>query len=146
MAKKSTKSKHVDKEQPHRKPVVLIVLDGWGLGPANGYGNAIAKSKAPFIKGLYKKYPYTKLKCWGKHVGLPKGQEGNSEAGHFNIGAGRVVKQDSVYISEAIKDGTFFKNTAFREAIKHIKKYNKRLHMMGMLSNGASGHACPNHL
>ena len=146
MAKKSTKSKHVDKEQPHRKPVVLIVLDGWGLGPADGYGNAIVRSKAPYIKGLYKKYPNTKLKCWGKHVGLKKGQEGNSEAGHFNIGAGRVVKQDAVYISEAIKDGTFFKNTAFREAIKHIKKYNKRLHIMGMLSNGASGHACPDHL
>ncbi|MDD4994858.1 MAG: 2,3-bisphosphoglycerate-independent phosphoglycerate mutase [Patescibacteria group bacterium] len=128
-----------------RKPVVFIILDGWGLGPAN-HGNAIAAARTPVFDALYKKYPNTSLKCSGSSVGLPRGQEGNSEAGHLNIGAGRVVKQDMVYISESIKDGTFFKNTAFLEAVKHIKKYEKRLHLMGMLSNGASGHASPEHL
>jgi len=146
MAKKAIKKPKKVKKRPHRKPVVLIVLDGWGLGPANGHGNAIAEARTPVFDTLYRQYSNTSLKCWGKHVGLHKGQEGNSEAGHFNIGAGRIVKQDIQYISESIKDGTFFKNTAFKEAFKHIKKYDKRVHIMGLLSNGNSGHSSPDHM
>jgi len=139
-----TRKKFKKNKKPCR-PVVLLILDGWGIGEPN-HGNAIAAAKTPTYDKILKKYPHTQLRAWGGYVGLPTGQEGNSEAGHLNIGAGRVVKQDILYISESIKDGTFFKNTAFIEAIKHIKKYNKRLHLMGMLSNGDSGHASPDHL
>jgi len=146
MPKESEYSQHHHVGTPHRRPVVFIILDGWGKGPDDRHGNAIAAAKTPVMDTLYRKYPNTELKAGGKYVGLLPGQEGNSEAGHFNIGAGRIVKQDISYICDSIKDGTFFKNTAFMEAIKHIKKYNKRLHLMGMLSNGNSGHSCPEHL
>ena len=73
-------------------------------------------------------------------------EEGNSEAGHMNLGAGRVVKQDAVYISEAIADGTFFKNPAFDQALHHVKKYNTAVHLVGLLSNHNSAHSCPEHL
>lgn len=146
MIGKSVQPRRKSKNGLLRRPVVLIILDGWGLGPANGFGNAIKEARMPVFNNLYHQYPNTALKCWGRHVGLPKDQEGNSEAGHFNIGAGRIVKQDIVYISESIKDGTFFKNTAFKEAVKHIKKYDRRLHIMGLLSNGNSGHCSPDHV
>ncbi|MBU0648925.1 2,3-bisphosphoglycerate-independent phosphoglycerate mutase [Patescibacteria group bacterium] len=146
MPKKRQKKPKIKPARKKGKPVVLVILDGWGLGPRNMHGNAIAAGRTPFIDGLYKKYPNTRLGACGKYAGLPNGQEGNSEAGHLNIGAGKIVKQDVSYISESIKDGTFFKNTAFKEAIKHINKYNKRLHLMGMLSNGDSGHASPGHV
>jgi len=129
-----------------KRPVVLIILDGWAEGPDDAHYNAIVAAKTPFYDSLKKKYPFTTLKCWGEHVGLPKGQPGNSEAGHLTIGAGRHVKQDVEYINASMADGTFFKNTAFKEAIKHIKKYNQRLHLMGLLSNGESAHASDKHL
>jgi 2,3-bisphosphoglycerate-independent phosphoglycerate mutase len=126
-------------------PVILIILDGWGIAPPSR-GNAITLAKTPTMNGLAKKYPYTELCASGKGVGLPAHQVGNSEAGHMNIGAGRMVEQDVVRISNSIKDGTFFKNAAFQEAIKNVKKNNSTLHLMGMLSGDMSPHSDPEHI
>ncbi|MFA6603782.1 MAG: 2,3-bisphosphoglycerate-independent phosphoglycerate mutase [Patescibacteria group bacterium] len=126
-------------------PVVLAVIDGWGLAPP-GRGNAISLSKTPNLDALFGKYPHSQLMAHGRYVGLLPDQEGNSEAGHMNIGAGRIVRQDISYVTEAIKDRTFFKNTAFKEVLKHAKKYGTTVHLMGLLSNGNSAHACPEHL
>jgi len=126
-------------------PLILIILDGWGINKPER-GNAIAQAYTPFYDSLLKKYPNTSIFAHGKHVGLPEGQVGNSEAGHMNIGAGRLVKQDVVKISQAIENGTFFKNAAFLEAINHAKKNNSSLHLMGLLSNGMSPHSDPSHL
>lgn len=128
------------------KPVVLIILDGFGLADLKLPGNAVTPKTAPHIFSYLKKYPNTKLKAHGRDVGLMAGQEGNSEAGHFNIGAGRVVKQDLVRISDAIKDGTFYKNESFLQAIKQVKEKHSTLHIMGLLTNGQSAHASPEHL
>lgn len=128
------------------EPTLLIILDGFGLADPANPGNAITPTTAPHIFGYMKKYPNSTLKTYGQHVGLFKGQEGNSEAGHMNIGAGRIVKQDLVEISEAINDGTFFKNEAFKQAIYHIKKYNTAAHIMGLLTDGNSAHAYPDHI
>ena len=127
------------------KPLVLIILDGWGIAPPSR-GNAITLAKTPVFNKLKKEYPYTELCAYGHCVGLPDKQEGNSEAGHMNIGAGRVVDQDVIRITKAIKDGTFFKNAAFLQAIKHIEKSKSQLHLMGLLSNGMSAHSDPTHL
>lgn len=126
-------------------PIILIILDGWGIANPNK-GNAIGLSDTPIINGLSKKYPYTELCASGKCVGLPSGQPGNSEAGHMNIGAGRLVEQDVIRISRSINNGTFFKNAAFLEAIRHIKKKNGNLHLMGMISDGMSPHSDPDHI
>lgn len=126
-------------------PIILIIMDGWGLAKPNR-GNAITLAKTKTLDSLSKKYPYTKLYAHGKYVGLPSKQVGNSEAGHMNIGAGRVVEQDAIKINRSIKDGTFFKNPAFKEAIAHAHKYRSKLHLMGMLSNGMSPHSDMNHL
>ena len=128
------------------KPVVLIILDGFGLANIKTPGNAVTPKTAPNIFSYLKKYPSTKLKASGRDVGLFPGQEGNSEAGHFNIGAGRIVKQDIVRISEAIKDGTFYKNEAFLLAIRQAQKHNNTLHIMGLLTNDQSAHAHPGHV
>lgn len=127
-------------------PTLLVILDGFGLADAKQKGNAITPKTAPHIFGYMKKYPSTKLVAHGKDVGLFTDQEGNSEAGHFNIGAGRVVEQDIVRISKAIDDGTFFKNHAFREALFHAKKYDTAVHLIGLLTDGQSAHAHPEHL
>ena len=126
-------------------PSLLIILDGWGIAKP-GKGNAISQAHTPFYNSLLKKYPNTSIFAHGKHVGLPAGLAGNSEAGHMNIGAGRVIKQDVVKVSESIENGTFFKNAAFLEAINHCKKNNSSLHLMGLLSNGMSPHSDPSHL
>lgn len=128
-----------------KKPTVLVILDGWGVAPP-GPGNAITLAKTPTMTALWDEFPHTLLLAHGKNVGLPDEQEGNSEAGHMNLSAGWVVKQDAVYINESIKDGTFFKNTAFLEVLKHAKKYNTKVHVMGLLSNGESAHSYPDHL
>ena len=127
------------------KPVVLIILDGWGQAPPSK-GNAITLAKTPIVSSLIKKYPSTQLCAHGKYVGLPNGQPGNSEAGHTNIGAGRIVKDDALYVSQAINDGTFFKNIAILSAINHVKKNKSQLHLMGLLSSVANAHADPKHL
>ena len=128
------------------RPVVLAICDGWGSAPAGLQGNAVLMANTPHVMSLWENYPHTELFAHGQHVGLPPKQPGNSEAGHMNLGAGRIVTQDAVYISEAIADGTFFKNTAFIETIKHVEKYGTDIHLMGMLSSGRSAHASPDHL
>jgi 2,3-bisphosphoglycerate-independent phosphoglycerate mutase len=129
----------------NKKPTVLIILDGWGVAPPDP-GNAVTLAKTPTMTALWKEFPHTLLTAHGKKVGLPNKQEGNSEAGHMNLSAGWIVKQDAVYINESIKDGTFFKNTAFLEAIRHAKKYQSKIHVMGLLSNGESAHSFPSHI
>lgn len=128
-----------------KKPFVLLVLDGWGIAPKSP-ANAIELAKKPVFDSLWKMYPHTTLKASGIAVGLPSEQAGNSEAGHMNIGAGRAVTQDSVYISREINSGKFFKNPAFEAAYQHLEKHKSNLHVMGMLSNGESAHSDPDHL
>lgn len=125
---------------------VLMILDGWGIGKTGDPGNPVTPLTAPFFHSLLKNSPHTELEASGLAVGLPKGQEGNSEAGHLNIGAGRIVKQDALYVSEAITDGTFFKNSAFLHPITEAKKKGGAVHLMGLLSNHNSAHSCPEHL
>lgn len=126
-------------------PVVLAIMDGWGIAKP-GPGNAISLAKTPNYSALLRQYKSTQLLAGGKYVGLGKGQDGNSEAGHLNIGAGRVVLQDTIYISHAISDGSFFRNPAFIRAVTHVRKHNSTLHLMGMLGNSQSAHANPDHL
>ena len=126
-------------------PVVLVVLDGWGAAPESE-SNPFELSKLPTFKKLYSEGENSRLWAHGGYVGLLKDQDGNSEAGHLNIGAGRVVKQDPVIISESIEDGTFFKNPALIEAIQHVKRNNSNMHLFGMLSDGQSAHSTPEHL
>lgn len=137
MKKKSTTAQPI--------PTLLLILDGFGLAKESLPGNAITRQTAPNIFAYMDHYPTTQLTAHGTDVGLFPGQEGNSEAGHFNIGAGRVVKQDLVRISEAIADGTFYKNTAFEEAVKHAEKHDSAIHIMGLLTNNHSAHAKPEH-
>ncbi|MFC1599099.1 2,3-bisphosphoglycerate-independent phosphoglycerate mutase [Patescibacteria group bacterium] len=126
-------------------PIILVILDGWGIAPAS-VSNPISVAKTPTIDFFMKNFPNCQLTAHGKKVGLLNGQDGNSEAGHMNIGSGRIVKQDSVMVSDRITDGTFFKNTAIIEAINHAKKYKSNIHVMGLLSNGQSAHSQPEHL
>lgn len=126
-------------------PLILIILDGWGLDKPNR-GNAVALASTPTIDGLSRKYPYTEICAHGACVGLPDDQSGNSEAGHMNIGAGRIIDQDVVGITKAIKEGTFFKNPAFIDAMRHVKEKKSNLHLMGLLSNGMSAHSDPGHI
>lgn len=137
----------IKKEQKNKPiPTALIILDGFGFGRKNDPGNAITSATAPNIFSYLKKYPHSTLKTYGQYAGLFRKQVGNSEAGHLNIGAGRIVKQDLVVISEAIHDGTFFKNAAFKQALYHTKKYQAAVHVMGLLTDGASAHSYPEHL
>ncbi len=128
-----------------KSPFVLLVLDGWGLAPAS-QANAIEQAKKPNFDRLWNNYPHTKLEASGRFVGLPQVQFGNSEAGHANIGAGRIVDQDAVFVCKEINTGQFFKNPAFEAAYKHVIKNKSDLHIMGMLSNGQSAHSDPDHL
>lgn len=128
-----------------KKPTVLIIMDGWGIAPPSA-GNAITSAKLPIYNGLLKKYAWTELRAAGKAVGLPSGQDGNSEAGHMNIGAGRVVEQDAVVISKSIDHGTFFRNPAFTSAIAHARKNNSDVHLVGMITANQSAHSDPDHL
>jgi 2,3-bisphosphoglycerate-independent phosphoglycerate mutase len=135
----------VNNKKNNYLPLILLILDGWGLARPNK-GNAVFLARTPTLDKLRKQYPFTKLHAHGQYVGLPAGQVGNSEAGHSNMGAGRVIEQDAVKISKSIRNGTFFKNSAFLGAIRHIRKMNSRLHFIGMLSNGQSPHSDPKHL
>lgn len=117
------------------RPTMLMILDGYGLNK-EAYGNAIAVAKKPNLDRIFAQYPSTSLKACGLAVGLPEGQMGNSEVGHLNIGAGRVVYQDLTMITKAIEDGSFFKNPAFLKAVDHVKKNGSTLHLLGLLSDG----------
>ncbi|ARC85738.1 2,3-bisphosphoglycerate-independent phosphoglycerate mutase [Clostridium argentinense CDC 2741] len=118
-----------------KKPVMLMILDGFGLSD-NLDGNAIRNSYKPNFDKLVNQYPHTTLKASGISVGLPKGQMGNSEVGHLNIGAGRIIYQELTRISKDINEGSFFKNETFNKAIDNAKVNNSSMHLMGLLSNG----------
>jgi 2,3-bisphosphoglycerate-independent phosphoglycerate mutase len=122
----------------------LLILDGWGHG-ADPKVSAIAQAKTPFISELYNKYPNSELITSGELVGLPKGQMGNSEVGHLNIGAGRVVYQELVRINNAVKDHSLHENPTLLNALNYAKATNKRVHLMGLLSDGGV-HSHINHL
>lgn len=118
-----------------KKPVSLIILDGFGYTPVEK-GNAVMAAKTPNIDKYMADYPHNLIKCSGMDVGLPNGQMGNSEVGHTNIGAGRVVYQELTRITKAIEDGEFFKNEALIAAVENCKTNNSALHIMGLVSDG----------
>lgn len=118
-----------------RKPVVLTILDGFGLRN-NEYGNAIKHAKTLNFNYLWDNFPHSTLEASGEKVGLPQGQMGNSEVGHMNIGAGRIVYQPLELINSKIKDGSFFENKEMLSLIEHVKRNNSKLHIFGLLSDG----------
>ena len=118
-----------------KKPLLLCILDGYGMNPARE-GNAICAAKTPYMDSLMAKCSHTLLDASGMAVGLPEGQMGNSEVGHTNIGAGRIVYQELTRITKAISDGDFFTNEALLGAVKNCKEKNSALHIMGLLSDG----------
>ncbi|MEA3355687.1 MAG: 2,3-bisphosphoglycerate-independent phosphoglycerate mutase [Patescibacteria group bacterium] len=127
-----------------KNPVLLLILDGWGIAPPSP-GNAITQSKIPYYKKLQASYPNTRLYASGQAVGLPRGEDGNSEVGHTNIGAGHIVFQALPRINTSIADGSFFNNPAFIKAINHAKKNQSTLHLMGLIGSGGV-HANNEHL
>ena len=118
-----------------KKPTVLMILDGYGLNE-NEKGNAAVLAKSPVLDGLKKDYPFVKGYASGMAVGLPEGQMGNSEVGHLNMGAGRIVYQELTRITKEIQDGVFFENEALVAAVKNCKEHDSALHMYGLVSDG----------
>src|SRR5205814_9356484 len=118
-----------------QKKVILVIMDGWGLGKVKT-SDAIQNANVPFVTSLYSKYPNTTLVTCGEAVGLPDGQMGNSEVGHLNLGAGRIVYQELQRINVAVRNGSFAKNEILLNAIRFAKKNNKPLHLLGLVSNG----------
>ena len=125
----------MEERSMRKKPVVLMVLDGYGLND-KVEGNAVAQANTPVMDSLMKEYPFVHGNASGMAVGLPEGQMGNSEVGHMNMGAGRIVYQELTRITKEIQDGDFFKNEALLKAIDNCKKNNSALHLMGLLSDG----------
>lgn len=117
------------------KPVALIIMDGFGLRNTE-VGNAVAQANKPNYDRYLKQYPNTTLTACGEAVGLPEGQMGNSEVGHLNIGAGRIVYQDLTRITKSIREGEFFENETLVEAVRAAKNNNKKLHLYGLVSDG----------
>ena len=126
------------------KKVILIIMDGWGLGKIKS-SDAIQNANVPFVSSLYKKYPNATLVTCGEEVGLPDGQMGNSEVGHLNLGAGRIVYQELQRINVAIRTGEFAKNEVLLNAIRFAKQNNKKLHLLGLVSDGGV-HSHINHV
>ncbi len=118
-----------------KRPTVLIIMDGLGLAKASP-GNAVTLAKKPNLDELMKTYPTNTIEASGLAVGLPDGQMGNSEVGHMNLGAGRVVYQSLTRIHKAIEDGSFYENEAYQGAIKHVNDNDSKLHIMGLVSDG----------
>ena len=118
------------------RKLALIVLDGWGIGGKDPKINAIAAANTPFMDSLFKKYPHTQLSASGEDVGLPDGQMGNSEVGHMNIGAGRVVYQQLVLINRAFKNHEVNNNPVLLDAFAYAKTNNKKIHLLGLVSDG----------
>ncbi|MCD8379398.1 MAG: 2,3-bisphosphoglycerate-independent phosphoglycerate mutase [Lachnospiraceae bacterium] len=127
-----------------KKPVVLMILDGFGLNDRTE-ANAVAMANTPVIDGLMARYPFVRGNASGMAVGLPEGQMGNSEVGHLNMGAGRIVYQELTRITKEIQDGTFFENPAILEAVANCKKYDSAFHCYGLVSDGGV-HSHINHL
>src|SRR5579859_2812603 len=124
-----------------RRPIVLIIRDGWGVcdesaEDARRHGNAVLLAHLPVLDELVERYPHSLLRASGEAVGLPAGQMGNSEVGHQNLGAGRVTYQDLMRISVAVRDGSFFRNPVLLKVIGEMKRTGRRLHLMGLLSDG----------
>src|SRR5215212_6561029 len=128
----------------NQKKVILIIMDGWGLGKV-ARADAIKQAKTPFVSSLYEKYPNTTLTTCGEAVGLPEGQMGNSEVGHLNLGAGRVVYQELQRINVAIREGIFQQKKELLATIFYALEYKKPLHLIGLVSNGGV-HSHINHL
>jgi 2,3-bisphosphoglycerate-independent phosphoglycerate mutase len=126
------------------KKLILLILDGWGLAPQAQH-SAIAQANTPFIEALYQQYPSSQLLASGLAVGLPEGQVGNSEVGHMNLGAGRVVDQSLVSINKAIASGAFHQNKELLAAFSYAKTHQKAVHLMGLVSDGGV-HAHLDHL
>ncbi|UHO40477.1 2,3-bisphosphoglycerate-independent phosphoglycerate mutase [Chryseobacterium capnotolerans] len=126
------------------KKAILAILDGWGLG-TNPDVSAIDKANTPFIDSCYQKFPHTTLEASGLAVGLPAGQMGNSEVGHMNLGAGRVVYQNLVKLNMAVENGTLGQEKVIQDAFEYAKKENKKVHFIGLVSNGGV-HSHINHL
>ena len=117
------------------KFVLLAVLDGWGIS-APSPGNAVAHAQTPNMNSFWASYPHTELLASGESVGLPKGEDGNTETGHLNLGAGRIVYQDLERINISIADGSFYQNQTLLSAIAHANKNNSNLHLMGLIGSG----------
>ncbi|MEP6278248.1 MAG: 2,3-bisphosphoglycerate-independent phosphoglycerate mutase, partial [Nonlabens ulvanivorans] len=126
------------------KKTILMILDGWGI-TQDPKVSAIAQANTPFIDSLYDKYPHATLRTDGEHVGLPEGQMGNSEVGHMNLGAGRIVYQDLAKINKAIKDDTLKDEKVLVDALAFAKANSKKVHFLGLLSDGGV-HAHIDHL
>ncbi|MFZ9044290.1 MAG: 2,3-bisphosphoglycerate-independent phosphoglycerate mutase [Cyclobacteriaceae bacterium] len=126
------------------KKVILMILDGWGIAK-DASVSAIASANTPFIDGLYNEYPHSTLDASGMAVGLPEGQMGNSEVGHMNLGAGRVVYQDLVKINKAVEDGSLAENKVLKSAFQYAKFAGKAVHFIGLVSDGGV-HSHINHL
>ena len=118
-----------------KHPLILMILDGFGINHSD-YGNAIHAAKKPNLDKYFSQYPHTQIGASGLDVGLPDGQMGNSEVGHTNIGAGRIVYQELTRITKSIQDGDFFENPALLGAVENCKKNGSALHLMGLLSDG----------
>ncbi|XTZ20412.1 MAG: 2,3-bisphosphoglycerate-independent phosphoglycerate mutase, partial [cyanobacterium endosymbiont of Rhopalodia fuxianensis] len=116
-------------------PLVLVILDGWGYHPSME-NNAIALAKTPVMDCLWTTYPRTLIQASGKDVGLPQGQMGNSEVGHLNIGAGRIVPQELVRISDSVKDGSLLKNPQLVKICQEVRSRQGKLHLIGLCSEG----------
>ncbi len=117
------------------KPVVLIILDGWGIAPP-GPGNAVTLAKTPNFDKFWAAFPHTQLTASGEAVGLPHGEVGNSETGHLNLGAGQIVFQDLPRINLAIADGSFYQIDAFKKIAEHVRQNNSALHLLGLVGSG----------
>jgi 2,3-bisphosphoglycerate-independent phosphoglycerate mutase len=126
------------------KKVILVIMDGWGLGQVPN-ADAIQHAKVPFVSSLYQHYPHSTLVTCGEDVGLPEGQMGNSEVGHLNLGAGRIVYQELQRINVAIRTGELAQNKTLLNAIEYAKKHHKPLHLLGLVSDGGV-HAHTSHL
>ena len=120
---------------PVRRPIALVILDGWGISPSCE-ANAVCQARTPRLDALLQEYPSTRLGASGLDVGLPAGQMGNSEVGHLNIGAGRVVYQDLTRISKSIEEDDFFRNPVLTAAMEKVREGGGKLHLMGLLSDG----------
>lgn len=118
-----------------KKPVMLMILDGWGIAPPSST-NAVTRARTPHLDYYFNRYPHSQLRCSGEAVGLPEGQMGNSEVGHLSIGSGRIIYQSLTRISRTVKDGSLEKNPVLVKAMEEARDGGKKLHLLGLLSDG----------